>query len=110
MITRYAFFEGLINAGETANFRAAVSTEILPHWKSFPSVISVRVCFENERDEGAPQMPLILAITYPNRASIDVALASPQRAKAVAATESVLTRFFQGRVYHHITEAYEGVE
>ena len=107
MITRYAFFEGRITAGETANFRAAVLTEILPHWKSFPSVLSVKVCFENERDEGAPEMPLILAITYPTRASVDVALASPQRAKAVAATESVVSRFFHGRIHHHVTEAHE---
>jgi hypothetical protein len=106
MMTRYAFFEGQITAGETDNFRAAVLAEILPHWKSFPGIVSVKVCFENERDEGAPEMPLILAITYPNRASIDVALASPQRALAVAATGSVLTRFFQGRVHHHITEAH----
>jgi hypothetical protein len=106
MMTRYAFFEGHITAGETDNFRAAVLAEILPHWKSFPGVVSVRVCFENERDEGAPELPLILAITYPNRASIDVALASPQRAAAVAATGSVLARYFQGRVYHHITEAH----
>ena len=110
MITRYALFEGHITAGETANFRAAVLVEILPHWKSFPDVLSVRVCFENERDEGAPEMPLILAITYPTRASVDVALASPQRAKAVAATESVLSRFFHGRIHHHVTEAHEGVE
>jgi hypothetical protein len=107
MITRYAFFEGRITAGETNNFRAAVLAEILPHWKSFPGIVSVKVCFENERDEGAPEMPLILAITYPNRASVDIALASPQRALAVAATGSVLARFFQGRVHHHITEAHE---
>jgi hypothetical protein len=107
MITRYAFFEGRITAGEMDNFRAAVLAEILPHWKFFPGIVSVRVCFENERDEGAPVLPLILAITYPNRASVDVALASPQRALAVAATGSVLARFFQGRVYHHITEAHE---
>jgi hypothetical protein len=107
MITRYAFFEGRITAGETNDFRAAVLAEILPHWKSFPGIVSVKVCFENERDEGAPEMPLILAITYPNRASVDIALASPQRALAVAATGSVLARFFQGRVHHHITEAHE---
>jgi hypothetical protein len=107
MITRFALFEGHVAAAHTEAFRSAVLQEILPHWKSFPEVLSVRVCFSNERDEGAPELPLLLAISYPNRAAVDLALASPQRALAVAATESVLARFFRGRVHHHITEAHE---
>ncbi len=107
MITRFALFEGQVNAGETEAFRAAVLNEVLPHWKSFPGVLAVRVCFSNERDEGAPELPLILAISYPNRAAVDVALASPERALAKAATEAVLARYFQGRVHHHITEAHD---
>ena len=105
MITRYALFEGHISQGETEAFRSAVLNEVLPHWQSFPGVLAVRVCFSNERDEGAPELPLILAITYPNRAAVDVALASPERALAKAATESILARYFHGRVHHHITAA-----
>ncbi len=107
MITRFALFEGHVAPADTELFRAAVLKEILPHWKSFPGVLSVRICFLNERDEGAPELPLLLAISYPSRAAVDIALASPQRALAVAATESVLARFFKGRVHHHITEAHE---
>ncbi len=107
MITRFALFDGHVKPDETAAFRAAVLAEVLPHWNSFPGVLSVRVCFSTERDEDAPELPLILAINYPDRAAVDVALASPQRALAKAATESVLARFFQGRVHHHITEAHE---
>jgi hypothetical protein len=107
MITRFALFEGHINAGQTEAFRAAVLAEALPHWNSFPGALGVKVCFSNERDEGAPELPLILAITYPNRAAVDIALASPERAAAKAATESVLARFFHGRVHHHITESHE---
>jgi hypothetical protein len=105
MITRFAMFEGQVSPANTDAFRAAVLKEILPHWKSFPGAISVSVCFENERDAGAPELPLILAISYPNRAAVDTALASPQRALAVVATESVLARYFSGRVHHHITQA-----
>jgi putative acetyltransferase len=105
MITRFALFEGQINTGETDAFRAAILKEVLPHWKSFPGVIAVRVCFANERDEGAAELPLILTISYPNRKAVDVALASPERALAKAATEAVLARFFRGRIHHHITEA-----
>jgi hypothetical protein len=106
MITRFALFEGQINPGETEAFRAAILKEVLPHWNSFPGVLAVRVCFSNERDEGAPELPLILAISYPDRMAVDVALASPERALAKAATEAILARFFRGRVYHHITEAH----
>lgn len=106
MITRHALFEGRIEPGQTDAFRQAILMEVLPHWQSFPRALAVRVCFENERDDGAPEMPLILAIDYPDRASVDIALASPQRAKAKAATESVLARFFVGRIHHHITEAH----
>ena len=109
MITRYALFEGYIHEGQTEAFRAAILAEVLPHWNAFPDVLAVRVCFENECDEGAPEMPLILAIIYPNRAAVDTALASPQRTAAKAATEAVLEKYFTGRVHHHITEAHEQV-
>ena len=100
-------FEGHIHAGQTQAFRDAVLSEVVPLWTSFPGVLSVRVCFENERDEGAPAMPLILAINYPDRASVDVALSSPARAAAKAATEAILDKYFSGRLHHHITEAHE---
>ena len=109
MITRFALFEGEVQQGDAEKFRAAVLEEVLPHWKSMPGVLAVRVCFSNERDEGAPELPLVLAISYPNRAAVDVALASPERGLAKAATESVLARFFSGRVHHHITEAHDHV-
>ncbi len=107
MITRYALFEGQIHAGQTPAFRAAVLAEVLPHWNAFPGVLAVRVCFAEDRDEGAPEMPMILAISYPDRAAMDAALASPARAAAKAATESVLARYFDGRIHHHITQAHD---
>ena len=107
MITRYALFEGHIHTGQTEAFRAALLADVLPHWNSFPDVLAVRVCFENERDEGAPEIPLILAITYPDHATMTAALASPQRALAKAATEALLERLFTGRIHHHVTEAFE---
>jgi hypothetical protein len=109
MITRFAMFDGQVHPGQTEAFRQAILTEVLPHWKSFPSVLAVRVCFSDERDTDAPEMPLILAISYPDRAAVDIALASPERALAKAATESVLARFFTGRVHHHITEAHDHI-
>lgn len=109
MITRYALFEGHVNEGQTEAFRAAVLTEVLPKWNAFPGALAVRVCFVNECDDGAPELALILAISYPDRAAVDVALASPVRAEAKAATEAVTSRFFTGRIHHHITEAHDHV-
>lgn len=107
MLTRFALFEGQVHPGQTEAFRAAILKEVLPHWKSFPGALSVRVCFANDRDEGAPEIPFVLAIDYPDRATMEAAIASPERALAKAATESVLARFFKGRIHHHITEAHE---
>lgn len=109
MITRYALFEGRVHDGQTEAFRAAVLEELLPKWKAFPGALSVRVTFANERDAGAPEYPLILAVNYPDRAAIDVALASPARTAGKAATDALLARFFTGRIHHHITEAHEVV-
>lgn len=109
MITRYALFEGQVNEGQTEAFRAAILTEVLPKWKAFPGALAVRVCFVNERDDGAPELSMILAISYPDRAAVDVALSSPVRAEAKAATEAVMSRFFTGRIHHHITEAHDFV-
>ena len=107
MITRYALFEGTIAAGQTQAFRDAVLTELLPTWKAFPGALSVRVTFAESRDDGAPEFPLILATSYPDLAAVDAALASPERSASRAATQSVIARFFTGRIHHHVATAHE---
>lgn len=107
MITRYALFEGTIKPGQTEAFRAAVMETILPKWKQFPGAMDVRVSFAEARDDGAPEFPMILAVNYPDMAAVDAALASPVRTQARAATEAVLSEFFDGRIHHHVTLANE---
>ena len=109
MITRFALFEGHVHNGQTGAFRAAILAEVLPHWNTFPGALAVRVCFADDRDEGAPEIPLVLAINYPDHATMIAALASPARAAAKSATEAVLARYFTGRIHHHITQAHEHV-
>ena len=109
MITRYALFEGHVHDGQTEAFRAAVMAELLPKWQAFPGALSVRVTFAESRDEGAPEYPLILAVSYPDLAAVEAALASPARAAGRAATELVLARFFTGRIHHHVTIAHDVV-
>ncbi|MDO5641578.1 MAG: hypothetical protein Q4G26_04215 [Paracoccus sp. (in: a-proteobacteria)] len=107
MITRYALFEGQVHEGQQDAFRAAVLAEILPKWQAFPGAQSVRVSFAEFRDEGAPEIPMILAVSYPDLDTVEKALASPQRTEAKAATDSVLARFFTGRIHHHVTTAHD---
>jgi quinol monooxygenase YgiN len=109
MITRYALFEGKINDGQEAAFRAAVTAEVLPLWRQFPGALAVRVSYAVERDDGAPEFAMILAVSYRDVASVDAALASPVRQKARAATEAVLARFFTGRIHHHVMSAEDEI-
>lgn len=106
MITRYALFEGVVAEGTDADFRAAVLDELVPTWRAFPGAVAVRVTFTDSRDEGAPTIPLILAVDYPDQAALDAALASPERLASRAATERVMARFFVGRIHHHVTTAH----
>ena len=105
MITRYALFEGKVNEGEENAFRAAVTNEILPHWKQFPGALAVRVSYAVKRDDGATEFPLILAVSYPDMETVTAALASDVRTRARAATDSVMTRFFTGTIHHHWMDA-----
>ncbi|AYD03812.1 hypothetical protein [Neorhizobium sp. NCHU2750] len=107
MITRYALFEGKVKEGQTEAFRKAVLEQILPQWKRFPHATDVRVSFAEARDEGAPEFPMILAVNYPSLKAVEEALASPVRTEARAATEAVLSQFFEGRIHHHVTLANE---
>lgn len=107
MITRYALFDGTVRLAAMEGFKAAILEEVLPLWKQFPGATAVRVSFAVARDDGAPDYPLILAVTYPDLAAVEKALASSIRAQSRAATEAVLSRYFTGRVHHHVTEVHE---
>ena len=107
MITRFALFEGQLKPGTTEAFRAAVTALLVPLWRQFPGNTDVRVSFGCERDEGAPEFPLMLAISYPDRAALDQALTSPFRAQSRDVTAQIVAQYFEGRIHHHVTEAQE---
>ena len=106
MITRYALFEGSIREGQGDAFRRAVLDELVPTWRAFPGVLAVRVSFALERDEGAPEIAMILAVDYPDRRAMDAALASDARKISRATTERLIPQFFAGRIHHHIAEPH----
>lgn len=105
MMTRFALFEGSLRPGTTAAFRSAVFDRLVPLWRQFPGNSDVRVMFGEERDEGAPEFPLILGITYPDRAAMEKALESEARARSRDVTAEIVAEFFQGRIHHHVTTA-----
>lgn len=104
MITRFALFEGSIKPGQTDAFRAAVKERLVPLWTQFPGNSEVRVMFSDDRDEGAPEFPLILAISYPDEAAMESALESPFRFKSKEVTGEIVAEHFEGKIHHHVTE------
>ena len=103
MITRFALFEGSVHEGQTEAFRQAVLDRLVPLWTQFPGNTDVRVMFGEDRDEGAPEFPLILAISYPNEATMTAALDSPARYESKAVTGEIVEAYFKGRIHHHVT-------
>lgn len=107
MITRFALFEGSVR--EVAGFRQAVLDRLVPLWKQFPGNTDVRVMFSDDRDEGAPEYPLILAVSYPDAATMEAALDSPARHQSKDVTGQIVSEFFEGRIHHHVTQRHEFV-
>jgi len=104
MITRFALFEGSVKPGRTLAFRAAVKERLVPLRRQFPGATDVRVMFGEDRDEGAPEFPLILAITYPDTATMQAALEAPARFRSKEVTGEIVEAYFEGRIHHHVTE------
>lgn len=107
MITRFALFMGTVADDRMDAFRTAVEEQLVPTWVVFPGASAVRVTFATERDDGAPDCPLILAVDYPTRADLDRALASQERIDSRAATQRALAGLFDGKIYHYVTDAQE---
>jgi hypothetical protein len=107
MITRFALFEGRIKEGKTTAFRDAVTTRLVPLWTQFPGNSDVRVMFGEDRDPGAPEFPLILAISYPSMAVMAAALTSDVRSRSRDVTGEIVAEYFDGRIHHHVTDATE---
>ena len=103
MITRFALFEGAVRPGQSEAFRAAVLDRLVPLWTAFPGNSGVRVMFGEDRDEGAPEFPLILAISYPDVATMEQALEAPVRQRSKDVTAEVVAAHFDGRIHHHVT-------
>ena len=96
MITRFAMFEGSVKPGQTEAFRKAVLERLVPLWTSFPGNTDVAVMFSEECDEGAPEFPLILAISYPDQAAMEGALEAPARYQSKEVTGEIVESSLRG--------------
>lgn len=107
MITRYALFQGEIAAGKLAEFRQSVMEELLPTWLVYPGATAVRVSFATDRDDQAPNVPLVLAVDFASRDGLEAALNSQERLDSRAATQRVLPGLFTGQIFHYVTDSTE---
>ena len=107
MITRFALFEGTVKRDQIEAFRAAVTERLVTLWRQFPGNTDVRVMFSDDRDDGAPEFPLILAISYPDTNVMEAALEAPARFQSKEVTGQIVEEFFDGRIHHHVTQLNE---
>jgi len=103
MLIRTAFFEGDIRPGHEADFNACVNDVLKPMWLQFPGALGVEVLREIEADDGSRPYPLLLQVSYPNRAALDQALASPIRVASREPTQCLFDHF-DGRIFLTICE------
>ena len=102
MLMRMAVFEGRVKPGQEAGFHRYVTERLAPLWRQFDGAAEVRVLFGAEQDASAPEYPLILAITYPDRAAMERALASPARYESRDLLPELFEKYFDGRMHHHL--------
>lgn len=103
MLTKYAFFTGTVKNGKKDDMRKHVQSVLQPLWEQFQPSISVTVLYEYESEPGSPSIPLVLAVTYANRKSLDQAMQSQARHDARKLLPEFYDRFFDHVELWHCT-------
>lgn len=101
MITRYAIFGGTVKPGQEAAMRAWVTEHLTPLWRQFACAEEVRVLYGVEQDADGPTIPLILAITYADRAAMQKGVESPARYAAKDLLPELYDRYYDEVVLWH---------
>ena len=89
-------FEGSVRDGKTEAFRAFVTERLVPLRTRFDVAAELRVMVGEERDEGAPELPLVLAIGYPDRAAMARAMVCDARFASCEMTARLVEVYFDG--------------
>jgi hypothetical protein len=103
MYIRCAFFEGRVKPGCDAAFAGFVKDRLVPLWMQFPGAAEVRVLRQAQSDTDQPHYAMVLSISYPNLADMELALKSDVRAKSREETAE-LVKMFEGRIFHTVFE------
>ncbi|WP_299603873.1 hypothetical protein [uncultured Tateyamaria sp.] len=105
MITRYAIFGGKVKDGKEAEMRAWVTEHLTPLWRKFACAEEVRVLYGMDQDADGPNIPLILAITYADRAAMEKGITSPARHAAKALLPELYDRFYDKiELWHYLMD------
>lgn len=107
MLTRYVFFEGKALT-DADSFCQQINQQLLPLWQGMPGNTGVRLTFADTRDADAPEILMVLAVDYPDHATLDASLASPHRFHTRDHSATVMARLFEGRVHHHVMHKQTG--
>lgn len=105
MITRYAIFGGTVKHGKEEEMRAWVSANLTPLWRKFACAEEVRVLYGIDQDPDGPNIPLILAITYADRAAMEIGVNSPARHAAKALLPQLYEQFYDKvELWHYLMD------
>ena len=104
MYIRCAFFRGHVRPGFEEAFGLFVRDKLAPLWTQFPGAEEVRVMRQEEADVVEPHFEMVLAIRYPSKQAVELALASEVRAESRAATAD-LVKMFDGDIFHTVFRA-----
>jgi hypothetical protein len=107
MIPRNALFQGDVSPGKPQDFRTAMMDKLLPTWLVYPGATAVPASFATERDDQAPNVPLILAVVFAPRERLDLVLYSQERLVSRTATQRALPGLFTGNIFHYVTASTE---
>ena len=77
---------------------------MMPLISAFPGLQSLRVLVPSDSDGCLDGAVLALEMTYPDRAAMEVALASPERAQNAEETKSLLAMLKNPQVSHSVFE------
>lgn len=104
MYIRCAFFRGHVRPGFEEVFTSFVRDKLAPLWTQFPGAEEVRVMRQEEADVAEPHFEMVLAIRYPSKQAVELALASDVRAESRAVTADLM-KMFEGDIFHSVFRA-----
>lgn len=85
--------------------RAWVTQHLTPLWRQFACAQEVRVLFGVEQDAIGPTIPLILAITYADRAAMGKGVSSPARSAAKDLLPALYDQFYDDvQLWHYVMD------